>query len=223
MRHAVTTVVGLLSVCASLGLIGGPGAPAMEQRRAITAGAPPIGPYSPAVVAGGLVYVSGLLGTGSDGQLAGPDVALQTRRILGRMREILEASGSSLAQVVSVSVFLKNPEDFDALNAAYREYFRESPPTRTTVVADLLNGALVEIAAIAVPNGAMREVLHPAGWLKSPRPYSYIVRTDDLVFLSGLVSRRGTDDTIVPGLPASALRTWSRPVSSSRTMWCLTG
>jgi 2-iminobutanoate/2-iminopropanoate deaminase len=180
-------------------MLAGQGAQTMEQRRAITAGAPPIGPYSPAVVAGGLVYVSGLLGTGADGQMVGPDVASQTRRILDRMTEILEAAGSSLGQTVSVSVFLKNPGDFEALNATYRDYFRESPPVRTTVVADLLNGALVEIAAIAVPKGATREVLHPAGWIKSPRPYSYIVRTDDLVFLSGLVSRRGVDDALVPG------------------------
>lgn len=195
MRHAVTAIMGLVLLV----LCGSQGAQTMEQRRAITAGAPPIGPYSPAMVAGGLVYVSGLLGTGSDGQLVGPDVASQTRRILDRMSEILTAAGSSLSQTVSVSVFLKNPADFEALNATYREYFRESPPVRTTVVADLLNGALVEIAAIAVPNGATREVLHPAGWVKSPRPYSYIVRTDDLVFLSGLVSRRGADDSLVPG------------------------
>ncbi len=193
MRHLVTVAVGLA-------MLAGQGAQTMEQRRAITAGAPPIGPYSPAVVAGGLVYVSGLLGTGADGQMVGPDVASQTRRILDRMTEILEAAGSSLGQTVSVSVFLKNRGDFEALNATYREYFRENPPVRTTVVADLLNGALVEIAAIAVPEGATREVLHPAGWVKSPRPYSYIVRTDDLVFLSGLVSRRGTDDALVPGL-----------------------
>ena len=192
MRHLVTVAVGLA-------MLAGQGAQTMEQRRAITAGAPPIGPYSPAVVAGGLVYVSGLLGTGADGQMVGPDVASQTRRILDRMTEILEAAGSSLGQTVSVSVFLKNPGDFEALNATYRDYFRESPPVRTTVVADLLNGALVEIAAIAVPKGATREVLHPAGWIKSPRPYSYIVRTDDLVFLSGLVSRRGVDDALVPG------------------------
>ncbi len=192
MRH-------LVAVAVATALFAGQGAQTMEQRRAITAGAPPIGPYSPAVVAGGLVYVSGLLGTGADGQLAGPDVASQTRRILDRMTEILEAAGSSLGQTVSVSVFLKNPGDFEALNATYRDYFRESPPVRTTVVADLLNGALVEIAAIAVPKGATREVLHPTGWAKSPRPYSYIVRTADLVFLSGLVSRRGMDDALVPG------------------------
>jgi len=207
MRYVVTAAVGLLPLVVWFALGTGESVQTMGQRRAITAGAPPIGPYSPAVVAGGLVYVSGLLGTGTDGQLVGPDVTSQTKRILDRMQEILVASGSSLSQAVSVSVYLKNPSDFDALNAAYREYFRESPPVRTTVVADLLNGALVEISAIAVPNGATREVLHPAGWAKSPRPYSYIVRTDDLVFLSGLVSRRGTDDAIVPGLVGAQTQT----------------
>ena len=180
-------------------LVGGAGVQTMGQRRAITAGPAPIGPYSPAIVAGGLVYVSGMLGTGADGQLVGPDVASQTKRILDRLKEILEAAGSSLAQTVSVSVFLKNPADFEALNATYREYFKDSPPTRTTVVTDLLNGALVEISAIALPNGAAREALIPDGWLKSPRPYSYIIRTDDLVFLSGLISRKPADDTFVPG------------------------
>lgn len=206
MKKKVMTVAGVLL----LTVVGGQGAQMMEpmnQRRAITAGPAPIGPYSPAMVAGGLVYVSGMLGTGADGQLVGPDVASQTKRILDRMKEILEASGSSLAQTVSVSVFLKNPADFEALNATYREYFRESPPTRTTVVTDLLNGALVEISAIALPNGAKREVLIPDGWMKSPRPYSFIVRTDDLVFLSGLISRRGADDAFVPGTVGEQTRT----------------
>ena len=195
MKKTVTAVAAVLL----LTLVGGQEAEMMEQRKAITAGPAPIGPYSPAIVAGGLVYVSGMLGTGADGQLVGPDVTSQTRRILDRLREVLEASGSSLAQTVSVSVFLKNPADFAALNDTYREYFKESPPTRTTVVTDLLNGALVEISAIALPNGAKREVLIPEGWMKSPRPYSFIVRTDDLVFLSGLISRRGADDSFVPG------------------------
>jgi 5,10-methylene-tetrahydrofolate dehydrogenase/methenyl tetrahydrofolate cyclohydrolase len=75
------------------------------------------------------------------------------------------------------------------------------------VVTDLLNGALVEISAIALPNGARREVLIPDGWMKSPRPYSFIVRTDDLVFLSGLISRRAADDAFVPGSVGEQTRT----------------
>lgn len=181
----------------------------MEQgpKTVITAGAPPIGPYSPAVVADGLVYVSGLLGTGADGQLVGPDVASQTRQILDRMGEILKAAGSSMSQVVSVSVFLQNPSDFAAMNDAYRPYFPTEAPTRTTVGANLLNGALVEIAAVAVPNGTPRETMHPEDWVRSPRPYSTIVRAGGLVFLSGLISRRGADDTFVPGTAAQQTRT----------------
>ena len=192
MKQKLVAVMGVLFLSLT-------GVQAMQQRRAITAGPAPIGPYSPAVAAGGLVYVSGMLGTGADGKLVGPDVASQTKRILDRLKEVLEASGSSLAQAVSVSVYLTNPADFEALNNTYREYFKESPPTRTTVVTELLNGALVEISAIALPNGAAREAMIPAGWMKSPRPYSYIIRTDDLVFLSGLISRKPSDDSFVPG------------------------
>jgi 2-iminobutanoate/2-iminopropanoate deaminase len=100
---------------------------------------------------------------------------------------------------VSVHVYLKRAADFEGLNNAYRQTFTDKPPVRTTVVTDLGPDRLVALSAIAVPAGAPREVLHPPGWIKSPRPYSYIVRAGGLVFLSGLVSRRGTDDQPVPG------------------------
>lgn len=196
-------------VAMALALVACEGAQSMEQgpKTVITAGAPPIGPYSPAVVADGLIYVSGLLGTGADGQLVGPDVASQTRRIFDRMGDILTAAGSSMSQVVSVSVFLQNPGDFAAMNEAYRAYFNDAAPTRTTVGSNLLNGALVEVSAVAVPVGAPRETMHPDGWVKSPRPYSLIVRSGGLVYLSGLISRRGADDTFVPGTVAQQTRT----------------
>jgi reactive intermediate/imine deaminase len=197
-------------VAVALAFVAVQGAHTMEQagpKIVITAGAPPIGPYSPATVGGGFVYVSGLLGTGDDGKLVGSDVASQTRRILDRMGEILTAAGSSMGQVVSVSVFLKNPGDFAQMNDTYRPYFIEKAPTRTTVVSDLLNGALVEISAIAVPNGTPKETMHPEGWVKAARPYSTIVKAGGMVFLSGLISRKGADDTFVPGSAAEQTRT----------------
>lgn len=197
-------------VAVALAFVASQGAHTMEQagpKIVITAGAPPIGPYSPATVGGGFVYVSGLLGTGDDGKLVGPDVASQTRRILDRMGEILTAAGSSMGQVVSVSVFLKNPGDFSQMNDTYRPYFTDKAPTRTTVVSDLLNGALVEISAIAVPNGTPKETMHPEGWVKAARPYSTIVKAGGMVFLSGLISRKGTDDSFVPGTMAEQTRT----------------
>ncbi len=153
---------------------------------------------SPAVVAGGLIFVSAV-GPGAPAGGTLPDIQTQTRSALDRLRTVLQAAGSSLAQAVSVQVYLHDATDFDAMNAVYREAFADSPPTRTTVVADLPAGSRILLAAIAVPNGAPREVLHPAGWVKSPRPYSYIVRAAGFVFFSGLVSRRGTDDQTVPG------------------------
>ena len=180
---------------------------AMQERRVLNDKLGMAGPYSTAVTAGGLVFVSGLSGAIEDGKLSGTDIQTQTRRVLDRLRAVLEQAGSSLAQAVSVHVYLRRATDFEAMNGIYRQYFAEAPPVRTTVVTDLSDGALVAISAIAAPAGAPREVLHPAGWIKSPRPYSYIVRTGSLVFLAGLVSRRGTDDQVVPGPVSLQVRT----------------
>ena len=109
----------------------------------------PKGPYSPAVRAGGFVYVSGQVprdpGTGA---LAGDDVATQTRMTLSNLQRVLEQAGASLADVVSVTVYLAHADDWDAMNTVYREMFRAPYPTRTTVGAEL-RGILVEISAVA--------------------------------------------------------------------------
>ena len=187
MRHAI-----VLSLTALLAVSG---VSSMQQR--VTVGEASA-PYSQAVGAGGLVFVSALTGTDDEGGPAG-DVEAATRGVLGHLRQVLDAAGSSLAQVLSVNVCLKRASDFDAMNTAYGAVFAADRPARTTVVADLEPGALVQISAVAAPAGVPREVLHPAGWKKSPRPYSYIVRAGGFVFLSGLVSRRGSDDQVVPG------------------------
>jgi hypothetical protein len=91
--------------------------------------------------------------------------------VLDRLASVLTAAGSSLAQAVAVTVYLRDATDFAVMNEAYREVFSDKPPTRTTVAADLPPGISIMVSAIAVPNGAPREILHPAGWVKSPRPY----------------------------------------------------
>ena len=171
------------------------------SKEIVTAGPAPVGPYSPAVKAGGLIYVSGTLAQDAAGAIVGKgDVGAQTRRVLERMREILAASGSSLEQVVSATVFITQQSDFAAMNDAYRGFWTADPPVRTTIVSDLvLPDALVEISMIAVPKGGERVVVHPAGWAKSPNPYSYAIRTGDTLFLAGLVSRNGRDNSVVPG------------------------
>jgi reactive intermediate/imine deaminase len=167
----------------------------------VNAGPAPVGPYSPAVKAGGLIYVSGTLAQDDAGALVGKgDVAAQTRRIVERTRALLAAAGSSLDRVVAVTVYLKSAGDFQAMNDAYKAFWPKDPPTRTTVVADfVVPGALVEMTFVAVPDGAERTIVHPASWLKSPNPYSYAIKTGDTLFLSGLVSRNGRDNSVVAG------------------------
>jgi enamine deaminase RidA (YjgF/YER057c/UK114 family) len=181
----------------------------MPQRRAITAGPAPIGPYSPAIVSGGLVFVSGLLASGPDGKITG-DITEQTRRVMTRLEEILVAAGSDMAHAVTVHVYLRRGEDFTAMNAVYQTFFgpqalsgpqapsKSPPPSRTTVVADLLGPeTLIEVAAVAVPSGGRRIAIDPPGWAKSPLPYSYCVRAGDVLYLAGLVARdSGTNQPV---------------------------
>ena len=146
-------------------------------------------PFSPAVKAGGLIYAAGVISTDAQGKVVGDDVRAQVKGVLDRIRQVLDAGGSSLADVLSVQVYLKRAEDFAAMNEVYKTYFSADPPARTTVVTDLLLGGLVEISAIAVPKGGDRKTIHPEGWQKSQNPYNYAVKTGDTMFLAGLVAR----------------------------------
>lgn len=161
----------------------------------------PSGPASrPVVSAGGYVFVSTLRP-----QEVGTNVpiARQTADVFRQLKTALEGAGSSLGQLCAVQVSLRTVSDFVAMNTAYAEALAgvEALPTRTTVVSWMPMGASIEISAVAVPNGARREALLPSGWARSPRPYSYIIKTADLVFFSGLLSRRGSDDAWVAGSP----------------------
>lgn len=113
----------------------------------------PKGPYSPAVRAGNLVFVSGQVPRDPvSGALVGDDVATQTRQTLSNLQRVLEQSGASLADVVSVTVYLAQADDWAAMNTVYSEMFQAPYPSRTTVGAEL-RGILVEISAIAYVAG----------------------------------------------------------------------
>ena len=105
---------------------------------------PPRGPYSPAVRAGDLIFVSGQVPAEPG------DVAQETRQVLTGLKKILEACGATLADVVKCGVFLADGKDFAAMNAVYAEFFGDAKPARTTVVtAFALPNIKVEIDAIA--------------------------------------------------------------------------
>jgi 2-iminobutanoate/2-iminopropanoate deaminase len=111
-----------------------------------------IGPYSQAIKAGGLVFLSGQICLDpATQQLITGDVAVQTERVLQNITAILKASGSSLGQVVKTTVFLKSMNDFAAMNEVYGHHFTSNPPARSTVeVARLPKDVLVEIDVIAL-------------------------------------------------------------------------
>ena len=111
-----------------------------------------IGPYSQAIKTNGLVFLSGQIPLDpATQQLVNGDIAQQTERVLQNISGILGASGSSLAQVVKTTVFLKNMSDFAAMNEVYGRFFASDPPARSTVeVARLPKDVLVEIEVIAI-------------------------------------------------------------------------
>ena len=111
-----------------------------------------IGPYSQAIRANGLVFVSGQVAIDpANQQVVSGDVAAQTERVLKNLAAILQAAGSGLERVVRSTVFLKNMSDFAAMNEVYGRYFNSSPPARSTVeVSRLPKDVLVEIDVIAL-------------------------------------------------------------------------
>ena len=110
----------------------------------------PVGPYSQAVKAGGTLYCSGQIPlVPSTGAI--PDgIDAQTRQVLSNLHAVLTAGGADFSNVVKTTVFLKDMNDFPAMNAIYAESFAGNPPARSTVqVARLPKDVLVEIEAIA--------------------------------------------------------------------------
>jgi len=113
----------------------------------------PIGPYQQAIKAGNLVFTSGQIPISPQtGEVDAGGIEDQTRRVIDNLKAVLEAAGSSLDQVVKTTVFLRDMDDFPAMNKVYATYFKaESAPARSTVqVARLPRNVAVEIEAVAL-------------------------------------------------------------------------
>ena len=109
-------------------------------------------PYSQAIRAGGLVFVSGQVALQPGAQeLAADEIAAQTEQVFANLRAILEAAGSGLDRIVKTTVYLRDLDHFQGMNDVYRKYVGDLPPARATIeVSALPSGALVEIDAIAL-------------------------------------------------------------------------
>ena len=112
---------------------------------------PPMAPYSPAVKAGNVLYISGAVAIDSEGKTVGTgDATAQTRHVLESIKTLVEAAGGTMADIAFNHVFLKDLGDYAAMNKVYREYFPKDPPARYCIRCDLVKpDFLVEIASVA--------------------------------------------------------------------------
>src|SRR5262245_20577076 len=107
------------------------------------------GAYSPGVRAGGFIFVSGQIPRDpSTGELVGDDIESQTRQVMANVRSVLESAGANLADLVSVTVYLADVDDWGRFNTVYKEIMEPPYPTRTAIGANL-RGILIEISGIA--------------------------------------------------------------------------
>ena len=124
---------------------------AMEIHPIHPPGHPALAPYSPAIVCGDFVFVSGQVPRDAAGAIVGDTIENATRQCLENVREVLAAAGCSPSRVVKVTVFLQDMNDFERMNATYAAFFGKHRPARTTVqVAKLPVNARIEIECIAV-------------------------------------------------------------------------
>jgi len=126
----------------------------MSEKKIITTDKAPkaIGPYSAGVKAGHFVFTAGQAGLNPQtGKIVDGGIEAETRQTMTNLKHILEAAGSSLDQVVKTTVFLRDMNDFAAMNGVYAEFIITNPPARSTIQAAALPmGAAVEIEAVAL-------------------------------------------------------------------------
>jgi 2-iminobutanoate/2-iminopropanoate deaminase len=116
-------------------------------------GGPVMGPYSPAVANGNLVFVSGQIPRDSAGTIVASSIEAATEQVLANLKSVLAAAGCSPASVLKTTVFMQDLADFEGMNKVYGKFFGDHRPARSTVqVAKLPANARVEIECIALRN-----------------------------------------------------------------------
>jgi 2-iminobutanoate/2-iminopropanoate deaminase len=131
----------------------------LRKWKIITEGAPAaIGPYSQAIRAGDLIFVSGQLPIDPDTGEMISEIGRATRRIFANIEAVLLAGDSTMSDIVKLTVYLTDLSDFEEVNGVFKEFFTSEPPARETVqVAGLPKGSRLEISAVAVAGGEGRQ------------------------------------------------------------------
>ncbi|GAB4127271.1 MAG: RidA family protein [Raineya sp.] len=110
----------------------------------------PIGPYSQAILAGNMLFVSGQIAL-KEGQMIQSSIVEETQQVMKNLGAILEAAGMNFSNIVKTTIFLKDLNNFQTINEVYASYFSEAPPARETVeVSRLPKDANVEISCVAI-------------------------------------------------------------------------
>lgn len=175
-RHC--TLFLMLAVCAA----------GAERRVIFPPGVKPAGPYSPGILAGDFLYVSGQGARRADGQMPA-SFEEQATQCLDNVKAIVEAAGLTMEHVVYTHVYLDNMANFDAMNRVYARYFPKDPPARATVgVHQLPTNTPIEINAVAVRDLSHKKPVIPAGY-KSAAPLTPGMLAGDRLYISGMQGR----------------------------------
>ncbi|MCS7315476.1 MAG: RidA family protein [Bryobacterales bacterium] len=173
---------------------------AAERRAVFPEGVKPIGPYSPGILAGDSLYVSGQGARAPDGTMA-QDFRGQLRQTLENVRAVVEAAGLTLAHVVYAQIYLEDASRYDEVAALWREFFPRNPPACAVVgVMRMPGGTPVEINAVALRDRSRRRSLEVRD-AATPPFCAAVVEAGDRVYLSGIFGREGAGGN-VPADPA---------------------
>ena len=177
---------------------------AAETRVISPPGVKPVGPYSPGILAGDFLYVSGQGVRRLDGQVPAT-FEEQVTQCLENVKTIVEAAGLTMEHVVYTHVYLDNMANYDAMNRVYARYFPHDPPARATVgVYHLPTDTPVEINAVAVRDLARKKPVVPAGF-KSAAPLSPGILAGDRLYISGQQGR-DPENGKIPDDPGDQVR-----------------
>ncbi|MGI8990488.1 MAG: RidA family protein [Bryobacteraceae bacterium] len=175
-RIACTFVALLLAVNA-----------AEKKPIAPASGPKPVGPYSPGVMIGEFLYVSGQGAKKADGSMP-TEIDAQLQQCFANIRSVVEAAGLTMEHVVMAQVYLTDATNEDALNRVWKDVFPKNPPARSTIGVYALPGTPVEVTAIAVKDPARKKRIAPAGYPESS-PLAPGILVGERLFLSGFLGR----------------------------------
>lgn len=169
----------LLSVTALLGV---------ERKQIFPAGAKPVGPYSPGIMAGDYLYVSGQGARDASGKFADSPED-RVRQTFKNVQSIVEAAGLTMDHIVYTQVYLHESTPYDVMNKVWREVFPSNPPARATLgVYRMPTETPFEVSAVAVRDLKMKKRVVPDSYPKDV-PYSPGILTPDRLFVSGTIGR----------------------------------